>query len=175
MPSRIGTNSTCLLKTKGLVRYYTGRWNAGRNDRRWFRYSGWHYALRSQWKWVATGVALGVALALGIVLFGERRYEAEGKLLIESPTGVSLSSAAGSLSALIGGGSPDLNTQVEVLLARPLLEKVQQQAGIDEPYRDFAKRFRATALRNTNVVQARHPIPLPMARNDWRKSGRRTT
>jgi hypothetical protein len=37
------------------------------------------YALRSQWKWVATGVALGVALALGIVLFGERRYEAEGR------------------------------------------------------------------------------------------------
>jgi len=111
------------------------------------------YALRSQWKWVATGAALGVALALGIVLFGERRYEAEGKLLIESPTGVSLSSAAGSLSALIGGGNPDLNTQVEVLLARPLLEKVQQQAGIDEPYRDFAKRFRATALRNTNIVQ----------------------
>ena len=35
------------------------------------------HALRRQWKWVATGVALGVALALGIVLFGERRYEAE--------------------------------------------------------------------------------------------------
>ena len=112
------------------------------------------HALRSQWKWVATGVALGVALALGIVLFGERRYEAEAKLLIESPTGVSFGGAAGSLSALIGGGSPDLNTQVEVLQARPLLEKVQQQSGINEPYRDFARRFRASALRNTNVVQA---------------------
>jgi uncharacterized protein involved in exopolysaccharide biosynthesis len=31
---------------------------------------------------------------------------------------------------------------------------VQQQSGINEPYRDFARRFRASALRNTNVVQA---------------------
>jgi polysaccharide biosynthesis transport protein len=111
------------------------------------------HALRNQWKWVATGVALGIALALAIVLFGERRYEAEAKLLIESPTGLSLSSAAGSLSALIGGGSPDLNTQAEILKARPLLEKVQQDAGIDEPYRDFAQRFRAMPIRNTNIVQ----------------------
>jgi succinoglycan biosynthesis transport protein ExoP len=110
------------------------------------------HALRSQWKWVATGVALGVALALGIVLFGERRYEAEAKILVETPTGMGLG-AGGTLASLVGGGSPDLNTQAEVLIARPLLEKVQQQVGIDEPYRDFAKRFRATPVRNTNIVE----------------------
>lgn len=110
------------------------------------------HALRRQWKWVATGVALGVALALGIVLFGERRYEAEAKILVETPTGMGLGGGSG-LAALVGGGSPDLNTQVEVLTARPLLEKVQQDAGIDEPYRDFAKRFRAMPVRNTNIVE----------------------
>jgi succinoglycan biosynthesis transport protein ExoP len=110
------------------------------------------HALRRQWKWVATGVAVGIALALGIVLFGERRYEAEAKILVETPTGMGLG-AGGTLASLVGGGSPDLNTQAEVLTARPLLEKVQQDAGIDEPYRDFAKRFRATPVRNTNIVQ----------------------
>lgn len=110
------------------------------------------HALRRQWKWVATGVVLGVVLALAIVLFSERRYEAEAKILVETPTGMGLG-AGGTLASLVGGGSPDLNTQAEVLIARPLLEKVQQDAGIDEPYRDFAKRFRATALRNTNIVQ----------------------
>jgi succinoglycan biosynthesis transport protein ExoP len=110
------------------------------------------HALRRQWKWVATGVVLGVALALGIVLFGERRYEAEAKILVETPTGMGLG-AGGTLASLVGGGSPDLNTQAEVLTARPLLEKVQRDAGIDEPYRDFAKRFRATPVRNTNIVQ----------------------
>ncbi|GIV09405.1 MAG: hypothetical protein KatS3mg019_1496 [Fimbriimonadales bacterium] len=110
------------------------------------------YALKSQWKWVTTGVVLGIGLAASIVLFGEKRYESNAKLLIESPTGMTLG-AGGGLAALIGGGSPDLNTQVEVLLARPLLEQVQRQAGISEPYRDFEKRFRATALRNTNVIE----------------------
>lgn len=110
------------------------------------------HALRRQWKWVATGVAVGIALALAIVLFGERRYEAEAKILVETPTGMGLG-AGGTLASLVGGGSPDLNTQAEVLTARPLLEKVQQDAGIDEPYRDFAKRFRATPVRNTNIVQ----------------------
>jgi len=110
------------------------------------------YALKSQWKWVAAGVLLGVGLAAAIVLFGEKRYESNAKLIIESPTGMALG-AGGGLAALIGAGSPDLNTQVEVLLARPLLEKVQRQAGIEEPYRDFEKRFRASALRNTNVVE----------------------
>jgi len=110
------------------------------------------HALRRQWKWVATGVVLGVALALGIVLFAERRYEAEAKMLMETPTGMGLGGGSG-LAALVSGGSPDINTQVEVLQARPLLEKVQQDAGIDEPYRDFAKRFRATPVRNTNIVE----------------------
>jgi len=86
------------------------------------------------------------------VLFGERRYEAEAKILVETPTGMGLG-AGGTLASLVGGGSPDLNTQAEVLTARPLLEKVQRDAGIDEPYRDFAKRFRATPVRNTNIVQ----------------------
>jgi len=112
------------------------------------------HALRRQWKWVATGVALGVALALGIVLFAERRYEAEAKILVETPTGMGLGGGSG-LAALVGGGSPDLNTQAEILKARPLLEKVQQDAGIDEPYRDFAQRFRATPVRNTNIVEIR--------------------
>jgi capsular polysaccharide biosynthesis protein len=110
------------------------------------------HALRRQWKWVATGVAVGIALALAIVLFGERRYEAEAKILVETPTGMGLG-ARGTLASLAGGGSPDLNTQAEVLTARPLLEKVQQDAGIDEPYRDFAKRFRAMPVRNTNIVE----------------------
>jgi uncharacterized protein involved in exopolysaccharide biosynthesis len=110
------------------------------------------HALRRQWKWVATGVVLGVALALAIVLFSERRYEAEAKILVETPTGMGLGGGSG-LAALVGGGSPDLNTQAEILMARPLLEKVQQDAGIDEPYRDFAKRFRATPVRNTNIVE----------------------
>jgi uncharacterized protein involved in exopolysaccharide biosynthesis len=110
------------------------------------------HALRRQWKWVATGVAVGIALALAIVLFGERRYEAEAKILVETPTGMGLGGGSG-LAALVGGGSPDLNTQAEILMARPLLEKVQQDAGIDEPYRDFAKRFRATPVRNTNIVE----------------------
>jgi succinoglycan biosynthesis transport protein ExoP len=110
------------------------------------------HALRRQWKWVAAGIALGVALALGIVLFGERRYEAEAKILVETPTGMGLG-AGGTLASLVGGGSPDLNTQAEVLTARPLLEKVQRDAGIDEPYRDFAKRFRATPVHNTNIVE----------------------
>jgi succinoglycan biosynthesis transport protein ExoP len=110
------------------------------------------HALRRQWKWVATGVAVGIALALAIVLFGERRYEAEAKILVETPTGMGLG-AGGTLASLVGGGSPDLNTQAEVLTARPLLEKVQQDAGIDEPYRDFAKRFRATPVRNTNIAE----------------------
>jgi succinoglycan biosynthesis transport protein ExoP len=110
------------------------------------------HALRRQWKWVATGVALGIALALAIMLFGERRYEAEAKILVETPTGMGLG-AGGTLASLVGGGSPDLNTQAEVLTTRPLLEKVQRDAGIDEPYRDFAKRFRATPVRNTNIVQ----------------------
>jgi succinoglycan biosynthesis transport protein ExoP len=110
------------------------------------------HALRRQWKWVATGVALGVALALGIVLFGERRYEAEAKILVETPTGMGLGGGSG-LAALAGSASPELNTQAEVLTARPLLEKVQQEARIDEPYRDFAKRFRATPVRNTNIVE----------------------
>ena len=110
------------------------------------------HALRRQWKWVATGIVLGVALALAIVLFSERRYEAEAKILVETPTGMGLG-AGGTLASLVGGGSPDLNTQAEVLIARPLLEKVQQDAGIDEPYRDFAKRFRATPVRNTNIVE----------------------
>jgi succinoglycan biosynthesis transport protein ExoP len=110
------------------------------------------HALRRQWKWVATGVAVGIALALAIVLFGERRYEAEAKILVETPTGMGLG-AGGTLASLAGGGSPDLNTQAEVLTARPLLEKVQQDAGIDEPYRDFAQRFRAMPVRNTNIVE----------------------
>ncbi|BCW94941.1 MAG: Wzz/FepE/Etk N-terminal domain-containing protein [Fimbriimonadales bacterium] len=110
-------------------------------------------ALRRQWRWVAAGVVLGVVLALAMVVFGERRYEAEAKLLVESPTGAGLGGGSGALASLIGAGSPDLNTQVEILLSRPLLEQVRQRSGIDEPYRDFAKRFRASALRNTNVVQ----------------------
>lgn len=110
------------------------------------------HALRRQWKWVATGVAVGIALALAIMLFGERRYEAEAKILVETPTGMGLGGGSG-LAALVSGGAPELNTQAEVLTARPLLEKVQQDAGIDEPYRDFAKRFRATPVRNTNIVE----------------------
>ncbi|MFN7016057.1 MAG: GumC family protein, partial [Fimbriimonadales bacterium] len=109
-------------------------------------------ALRSQWKWVAAGVLLGALLAIAIVVLSEKRYEAKAKLLVESPTGTAIGSAGG-LASLIGAGSPDLNTQVEILLARPVLEKVQQQVGSDEPYRDFEKRFRATAVRNTNVIE----------------------
>ncbi|MCX7925987.1 MAG: Wzz/FepE/Etk N-terminal domain-containing protein, partial [Fimbriimonadales bacterium] len=110
-------------------------------------------ALCSQWKWVAAGALLGVGIALAIVLFSEKRYEANAKLLIESPSGMTLGAATSGIAALIGGGSPDLNTQVEVLLSRPLLEKVQREAGNTEPFRDFEQRFRASALRNTNVVQ----------------------
>ncbi len=109
-------------------------------------------ALRSQWKWTAAGVLLGALLAFAIVVFSEKRYEAKAKLLVESPTGTAIGGAGG-LASLIGAGSPDLNTQVEILLARPVLEKVQQQVGIDEPYRDFEKRFQATAVRNTNIIE----------------------
>ncbi|MDM7460648.1 MAG: Wzz/FepE/Etk N-terminal domain-containing protein [bacterium] len=109
-------------------------------------------ALRSQWQWIAAGVALGAMLAVAIIVLSERRYEAQAKLLVESPTGTALAGAGG-LASLIGAGSPDLNTQVEILLARPVLEKVQQQAGINAPYRDFEKRFRATAVRNTNLIE----------------------
>ena len=132
------------------------------------------HALRRQWKWVATGVVLGVALALGIVLFAERRYEAEAKMLMETPTGMGLGGGSG-LAALVSGGSPDINTQVEVLQARPLLEKVQQDAGIDEPYRDFAKRFRAMPVRNTNIVEIKASDSTAEARSDWRNSGRNAT
>lgn len=109
------------------------------------------YTLRSQWKWIVAGVVLGVSIALAIIATGERRYEAHAKLLVESPMGGMLSGSGG-LSALLGAGSPDLNTQVEVLLSRPLMEQVQQQSGIQEPFRDFEQRFRATTQRNTNVV-----------------------
>lgn len=111
----------------------------------------WH-ALLSQWKWVAAGIVLGLGIAAGILIFGERRYEAQVKLLVESPTGASF--GASGLATLVGVGSPDINTQVEILTARPLLEEVQRRAGISEPYRDFERRFRASAVRNTNVVQA---------------------
>ncbi|MCL6536442.1 MAG: hypothetical protein K6U77_10270 [Armatimonadetes bacterium] len=110
------------------------------------------HALRRQWKWVATGVVAGVAIALILVFTSTPRYEAEAKILVETPTGMGLGGGSG-LAALVGGGSPDLNTQAEILTARPLLEKVQQDAGIDEPYRDFAQRFRATPVRNTNIVE----------------------
>lgn len=119
----------------------------------------WH-TLRSQWKWIVAGVALGLSIALAIIAIGERRYEAHAKLLVESPVGGMLSGSGG-LSALLGAGSPDLNTQVEVLLSRPLLEQVQQQSGIQEPFRDFEQRFRATTQRNTNVIYltASHKTP----------------
>ncbi|MCX7993545.1 MAG: Wzz/FepE/Etk N-terminal domain-containing protein, partial [Fimbriimonadales bacterium] len=48
----------------------------------------WH-ALRSQWKWVAAGVVLGAGIAAAVVFFGQKRYEAQAKLLIESPAAVS--------------------------------------------------------------------------------------
>ncbi len=106
-------------------------------------------ALVAQWRWVALGSAVGIVLGVLMVLITPKRYEGQAKVFID--TGA-LVSGGGQLSQLLGAGSPDVNTQVEILLSRALLERVQQKAGIDEPYRDFAKRFRATAVRNTNLI-----------------------
>ncbi len=116
-------------------------------------------ALVAQWRWVALGTALGVGLGALLVLITPKQYEGEAKIFVDS--GASAVSSGGQLSMLLGGGSPDVNTQVEILLSRALLERVQQKAGIEEPYRDFSKRFEASSVRNTTVitVSARHDTP----------------
>ena len=108
-------------------------------------------SLKRQSRWVIGGLLLGILLGVGLVLLAPPRYEAEAKVLVESSTGV-MSSMMGGLATLIGGGNPDVNTQVEILLSRPLLEQVYQAYRSEEPFRDFIKRFDAKQLRNTPII-----------------------
>lgn len=108
-------------------------------------------SLKRQSRWVIGGLLLGILLGVGLVLLAPPRYEAEAKVLVEPPTGV-MSSMRGGLATLIGGGNPDVNTQVEILRSRPLLEQVYQAYRSEEPFRDFIKRFDTKQLRNTPII-----------------------
>lgn len=109
----------------------------------------WHH-LKRQARWIIGGFSVGVLLGVAFVMLTPPRYEAQAKILVESPSGVMAS--MGGLATLIGGGNPDVNTQVEILLSRPLLEQLHQTHHPDEPIRAFLKRFRATQVRNTPLI-----------------------
>ncbi|MFQ3610191.1 MAG: Wzz/FepE/Etk N-terminal domain-containing protein, partial [Fimbriimonadales bacterium] len=106
-------------------------------------------ALVAQWRWIALGTVFGIALGILLIATTPKRYEGQAKIFIDSGGNLA---TGGQLSMLLGTGSPDVNTQVEILLSRALLERVQQKSGINEPYREFAGRFNASAVRNTNLV-----------------------
>ncbi len=108
------------------------------------------HALRCQWRWIAGGLALGILLGLGIVLFAPKRYDASAQLLIDTPTPMP---SLGGLTMVLGGGSPDIETQRQVLESRSVLERVQKRLGYEEPYRQFSRRFRTQAVRNSSVIE----------------------
>ncbi len=110
-------------------------------------------ALRRQFRWIAGGFALGVLLGVAVILLTPPRYEGQAKILVESPTGM-IASLGGLAMLTGGGGNPDVNTQIEILLSRPLLEQIRQQYAPDEPFREFEKRFRAAQVRNTPIISA---------------------
>ncbi len=107
-------------------------------------------ALRCQWRWVIGGLMLGILLGIGIVLFAPKRYEASAQVLIDAPT---MMPSLSGLSMVLGGGNPDVETQRQVLESRPVLERVQQRLGYTEPYREFSRRFRTQAVRNSTVIE----------------------
>ncbi len=107
-------------------------------------------SLKIQARWVLAGFLLGILLGVLFVLLTPKQYEAQAKLEVESPGNIG---SLGGLSALIGGGSPNANAQIEVLLSRPVLERVHQAFSNDEPYEQFAKRFRASVVRNTSLIE----------------------
>ncbi|MCS7066792.1 MAG: Wzz/FepE/Etk N-terminal domain-containing protein, partial [Fimbriimonadales bacterium] len=107
-------------------------------------------ALRCQWRWIAGGLLLGIMLGLGIVLFAPKRYDAPAQVLIDTPA--PLPSLSG-LTMIMGGGNPDVETQRQVLESRSVLERVQKRLGYTEPYRDFSRRFRTQAIRNSTVIE----------------------
>jgi uncharacterized protein involved in exopolysaccharide biosynthesis len=59
-------------------------------------------ALKRQFRWIAGGFVLGVLLGVAVILFTPPRYEAQAKILVESPAGMVAS--LGGLATLIGGG-----------------------------------------------------------------------
>lgn len=110
----------------------------------------WHSLIVHK-RWVMIGFVVGLLLGILWVMLAPKRYQAEAKLEVESAGGVPTS--LGGLSALIGGGSPNANAQVEILLSRPVLEQVQQKVALSEPYEQFAKRFKAEPVKNTSLIQ----------------------
>lgn len=109
----------------------------------------WH-AMRCQWRWIAGGLLLGVLLGLGIVLFAPKRYDATAQVLIDAPAAMP---SLGGLTMILGGGNPDVETQRQVLESRSVLERIQKRLGYAEPYRDFSRRFRTQAIRNSSVIE----------------------
>lgn len=108
--------------------------------------------LTRQWKWFWGTVVLVLIGAILLALFTPPLYEAKARLLIESPTPTAV---PGNLALLLGSSNPDVETQVEILKTRPLIEAIRQQLGYSEPYREFKERFRISPVRGTNLIEVR--------------------
>jgi polysaccharide biosynthesis transport protein len=98
-------------------------------------------------------------------------YEADAKLLFKSDrtsvlAGLEQSNEAGVLKSLLNDQSP-LNSEVEILLSRPLLQKTIDQLGLldedDQPLKteDLKERLKVKILGATDVVQLAYTGQVP--------------
>lgn len=94
-------------------------------------------------------ILLGGAAGFVLVRLTPPLYEAKARLLLETPGAM----ATNQLSMLIGSGSPDISTQLEVLNTRKMLEQVQTDLGYNETYKDFRDRFHFGQARSSNIIE----------------------
>jgi uncharacterized protein involved in exopolysaccharide biosynthesis len=129
------------------------------------------FAVRRSWMPALGALFTTLLLAAWYSTQLKPTYEADAKLLFKSDrtsvlAGLEQSNDAGVLKSLLNDQSP-LNSEVEILLSRPLLQKTIDQLGLldedDQPLKteDLKERLKVKILGATDVVQLAYTGQIP--------------
>ncbi len=101
-----------------------------------------------------------LAVTAGLILFLPREYEAQSTVLLDS--GLNLSAQGAILSDLVGASSgPSPETQLEVILARPNLERTIRELKLGMRPEDLEKKVHAMHPKQTEIVKVFAAGPTP--------------
>ncbi|PZV19593.1 MAG: lipopolysaccharide biosynthesis protein [Pseudanabaena sp.] len=123
-------------------------------------------------QWVPIAIVFFTVVSVGVIVTFTQKssYSAEGKLLFRrsstTPSLTGLGEKVGDLSSLRDQSSP-VDTELEIIRSEPLLNRtittldLRDSKGNVLSLKDFAKRFKITAIKGTDIIQLNYEDPDP--------------
>ena len=113
------------------------------------------------WKWFALGVIMALLAAYIYLRYTPDQYEVNAAILIadeDKGGGIASELEAFKDMGLMGDSKTSIDTEIDVLTTRTLMQRVVKELGINDPMLEIAKKLEEVAL-NDDYFKSRNLYP----------------